>query len=135
MQFWTKEECSRQIYGETFLLEHFAGTTLILLTAKIRHMERFHYRAWRTNMPLLKLFHGWAARKETGENEIFPSTRKIKYYRRRNQKCVRLLSSYRKSFVFYFSLCYSRLDKFCDLSSVSARSYDKISRTVWRITP
>lgn len=150
MQFWTEEECWRQIYGETFLLEHFAGTTLILLTAKIRHMERFHYRLWRTNKPLLKLFHGWDTPKEPGETKFFPS-KNIEKYRnskeikdkifsaaRRNQKCV--LFHHRKSRPFcilFFPVLFAPRQtlRFIERVGTRARSYDKISRAVWRITP
>lgn len=58
---------------------------LILLTAKIRHMERFHYRLWRTNKPLLKLFHGWDTPKEPGETKFFPS-KNIEKYRNSKEK-------------------------------------------------
>lgn len=70
VQFWANE-CARQIYGETFLLEHFAGTTLILLTTKIRHAEGFHYRQRRTNLLPLKLLLARVPHKEA-EKEAFP---------------------------------------------------------------
>lgn len=149
MQFWTEEECWRQIYGETFLLEHFAGTTLILLTAKIRHMERFHYRLWRTNKPLLKLFHGWDTPKEQGKRNFFLRKisrnieirkRKDKIFSaaRRNQKCV--LFHHRKSrplYILFFPVLFAPRQtlRFIERVGTRARSYDKISRAVWRITP
>lgn len=79
----------RKNVGGRFMGKLFFSSTLrelpFLLTAKIRHMERFHYRLWRTNKPLLKLFHGWDTPKEPGETKFFPS-KNIEKYRNSKEK-------------------------------------------------